>query len=435
MPAASVVLADANSFFASCERVFHPDLQGKPIVVLSNNDGCVVARSAEAKRLGVPMGAPWFKIKEKARRLRVVARSSNYELYASLSTRMMSIMTDFLPGQEVYSIDESFLTSPYDNATTREVCLAMKEAIFKGIGVPVSIGIAPTKTLAKVVNHWSKDHPDTQGVLSWSQVDPSILEQVPVTALWGVGRRLGPQLISQGILTAADLARADTVAMRRRFSLPLERTILELRGTPCIVEDDEGDANHGIRREQILCSRMFSHPIQGYETLCQAVSVYAQKATRRLKRQGSLCYLVSVFCSTSRFREQERSRVWSTQTLDSPSDSPLVISKAACQAIHGRIDPHAPYNRAGVVLQGLTDADSFITLDGLEAHRDDQGLGEILESAITRFGPMTVGIGYGGIRGKGLKSNDTGADWSMKRQMLSERSTTRWKEMPVVKAK
>lgn len=161
MTAASVVLADANSFFASCERVFHPDLQGKPIVVLSNNDGCVVARSAEAKRLGVPMGAPWFKIKEKARRLGVVARSSNYELYASLSTRMMSIMTDFLPGQEVYSIDESFLTSPYDDATTREVCLAMKEAIFKGIGVPVSIGIAPTKTLAKVVNHWSKDHPDT----------------------------------------------------------------------------------------------------------------------------------------------------------------------------------------------------------------------------------------------------------------------------------
>lgn len=429
----NVVLADANSFFASCERVFHPSLQGKPLVVLSNNDGCVVARSREAKALGVPMGAPWYSIKEKASKQGVIARSSNYELYASLSARMMSLMSTFLPDQEVYSIDESFLLSPYDNATTRSICRQMRKAILQGIGIPVSVGIAPTKTLAKIVNHWAKEHPQTGGILSWDQVNPKILEEIPVGDVWGVGRRLSARFMSHNILTAADLSRIDPQTIRHQYSMPVERTVLELQGIACIAEDDHDNAADGERHTEILCSRMFSHPISGYNNLCQAASVYAQKAAHRLKRQNSLCSLVSVFCSTSRFAESY-SHSWKTCCLDSPTDSPILISQAACRAVRSSIDPTAHYNRAGVVLQGLHDAATYVTLEGMEAHRDKADLGTILDQAVRRFGPMTVGIGYGGIRGRDRQDHDTGGSWSMKRSMLSDRCTTRWNEMAVVKA-
>lgn len=433
----SIILADANSFFASCEKVFNPSLANTPVVVLSNNDGCVVARSAEAKQLGISNGIPWFTIRDNAAYTSVVARSSNYELYASLSSRMMALMEQFLPQQEVYSIDECFFTSSMNTPELIDVCSSMRQSVLNGIGIPVSIGVAPTKTLAKIANHWAKQHPATHGITLWNDIEREglerVLSMVPIGDVWGVGRRLTRKLEAMGIVNAWHLRNADPVAIRHHFSILLERTVLELRGIACIEE--ESNALHGVRSTQILCSRMFSVPITDFSEMKQAVSVYAQKACTRLRRQHSLCSQVSVFCSTSPFNpEHEYISVHGTTVLPDPSDDPLFISKAACNALRKNFDEHGRYVRAGVLLLGLIDADNFHTLDGLHAAQDIHGLGEILDNATRRFGPARVGIGYGGIRGSARNNEDTGASWTMRRNMLSPRCTTRWDEMAIVKA-
>ncbi|WEV68774.1 Y-family DNA polymerase [Bifidobacterium sp. ESL0775] len=431
------VLADANSFFASCERVFDPRLADKPVVVLSNNDGCVVARSTEAKRMGIKEGTPWFTIRDETQQAGVVARSSNYELYASLSARMMSVMSRFMPGQEIYSIDECFLSPSTDARQTARVSAAMRKAVLEGVGIPVSVGIAPTKTLAKVANHWAKRHPSSGGVSLWSDIEErhgdDALAEIPVGDIWGVGRRLTKRLQALGIVTALDLRRQDPVSIRHRFSITVERTVLELNGVPCI--DGDASANDGKRKSEILCSRMFSTPITDMSHLDQALSVYAQKACRRLRRQSSLCSHVASFCATSPFGpENSYQSFHATTTLRDPSDDPLVIAKAACQAMRGRADPHARYIRAGVLLLGLQDAKDFTTLHGFEAKRDTHDLGAVIDKANKKFGTSRVGIGYGGIRGKGRADEDTGAAWTMRREMLSPRCTTRWDEMAVAHA-
>ena len=187
-----IVLADANNFYASCEAVFHPEVAGKPLVVLSNNDGCVVSRSYEAKALGIANGTPWFTIRQEAAYDQVIARSSNYELYGSLSKRMMSIMSGFLPGQEVYSIDECFMHSPWDSEQTRRIAAVMRRAVLQGVGIPVSIGIAPTKTLAKITNHWAKRHPSSRGVTTWGDLSrddqgTAVLSSIEIDNVWGIG--------------------------------------------------------------------------------------------------------------------------------------------------------------------------------------------------------------------------------------------------------
>ncbi|KFI46846.1 Y-family DNA polymerase [Bifidobacterium bohemicum] len=436
-----VVLADANSFFASCERVFDPSLTNKPVVVLSNNDGCVVARSAEAKRLGIREGTPWFTIREEARRQGVVARSSNYELYASLSARMMSVMSRYFPDQQVYSIDECFFTTTLEADDAVETSKRMREAVLKGVGVPVSVGLATTKTLSKVANHWAKRHPECEGVALWNDIveaeGDAALANVPINDVWGVGRRLTKKLQALGIVTALDLQHHDPVDIRHRFSILLERTVHELNGIPCVPDDDaNSSANGGKRTTEILCSRMFSTPITNFTQMSQALSVYSQRACHRLRQQGSLCSYVSVFCATSPYgAEGTYSSLHVTATLPDPSDDPLIISKAACKAVENRFDPHARYIRAGVLLLGLTDAARFKTLNGLEPKQDTHGLGAVLDEAAKRFGPLRVGVGYAGIRGKGQANEDTGAAWTMRRDMLSPRSTTRWDEIAVAQAK
>lgn len=430
------VLADANSFFASCETVFDPSLAGRPVVVLSNNDGCVVARSAEAKRLGIINGTPWFKIREQATHDHVVARSSNYELYASLSHRMMSVMRNFLPDQEVYSIDECFLRATGEDEALRNTCSDMRAAVLKGVGIPVSVGVAPSKTLAKISNHWAKQHSGNGGITLWNHIDrkhgDEALASVPIDDIWGVGRRLTHKLMGMGITNALQLRDADPVMIRHRFSVMLERTVLELRGVPCIEADS--DANGGVRKSQILCSRMFSSPVTGFETLAQALSVYAQQACHRLRRQHGLCARVAAFSSTSPYR-QNYTRISGSVVLDDPSDSPIIIAKAACDALRPYVDPHAQYIRAGVLLLGLSQADNYHTLEGFEASRDEHELGSTIEDISRRFGPRHVGIGYGGMRGGGHQDADTGAQWTMRRDMLSGRCTTRWDELAVVHAR
>lgn len=444
----AVVLADADNFFASCETVFHPALRGRPLVVLSNNDGCVVSRSAAAKTLGVANGVPWFLIRDQASRLDVVARSSNYELYASLSRRMMILMSRFFTDQERYSIDECFLRSSLGPARTRHHAAVMRRTVLRGLGIPVSVGIAPTRTLAKIVIRLAKHDPHRGGVATWpswgddgtdrtassSPTADDLLAQTPIGDVWGVGRRLSKRLLAAGIPDALHLRDADPVLIRRRHSVVLERTVLELRGIPC--PQPSSDASDGRRTGQILCSRMFSRPLGGTDdAIASALSVYAQRACARLRRQGSLCSRVSAFCS-GRPTTPSDPGVWTERTviLEDPSDDPLIIAAAACGALRGRLDPGSRYVRAGVALTGLSDQVTYdSTLDGLGARRDDHRLGSVLDLVTGRYGPTRIGIGCAGIRSVS-RDRDIADDWSMRRSLLSPRCTTHWEEMAVVHA-
>ncbi|MFT9059756.1 Y-family DNA polymerase [Bifidobacterium aquikefiri] len=426
------VLADADSFYASCERVFHPELARRPLVVLSNNDGCVVSRSREAKLLGISNGTPWFKIRGQAEHDGVVARSSNYELYASLSRRMMRLMAATLSGQEIYSIDECFLRGFQDPQRTRIACTRMRETVLQGIGIPLTIATAPTRTLAKIVSHYIKHQGG--GIGDWDLLkhqEPDVLDRIDVSEVWGVGRRLTRRLQGMSITTAGDLARADPSRIRHLFSVLLQRTVLELQGIPSI-ELDDFDAIDGTRKQQLMCSRMFGHPITGLPDLSAAVSTYAQQASIRLRRQGSLAGMVTVFIATSPFNQDYQSRSGSIILTD-PADDPLTIARAAAGTLPRMIDPHARYVRAGVMLGALTDAASYTTFDGMDARRDN-GLGTILDQANRKFGLQSVGIGWAGMKGKGRARQEIGATWNMKRQHLSNRGTTRWDELAIAKA-
>lgn len=433
------ILADADTFYASCERVFHPNLAHAPVVVLSNNDGCVITRTAEAKPF-VPRGTPWYQIREQATEKGAVARSSNYELYGSLSARMMTVMHHFFAHQEVASIDECFLRSSLPLSSVITTALAMRQAVWQGVGIPLSIGVAPTKTLAKVVNHEAKHSGGNTHLMCWNTLTSSekedLLVRTPISEVWGVGRRLTHQLISLGIVTALQLRNSDPVEIKHRFSVFLQRTVLELREIPCIQE--EADADNGVRTGMIFCSRMFSHPVYGRIPIAQALTVYAQDACRRLRRQNSLAGAVGIFAGISPFAHEDAdlSVPLTVGELPTPSDNPLVIVDFICHQLLPKIhiDPHARFVRAGVMLTDLQNAADYHPLAGFAPQRDSAGIGHILDHMNQLYGDHSVGIGFAGIRGIGQHHNETGASWNMHRNMLSNRGTTRWDEMTVVHA-
>lgn len=427
------VLADADSFYASCERVFDPGLAGRPVVVLSNNDGCVVARSREAKNLGIQEGVPWFKLREFARMHGVTARSSNYELYASLSARMMRVMDQWLPGRVAYSIDECFLDPPARDPD--RTLRLMRHAVLKGVGVPVTVTMAPTRTLAKLLSHWAKHTPDTGGAAVWDDLDPTLRETImrstPVGDVWGVGRRNAPRLTAMGLTDAMRLRDADQGLIRHRFGVNLARTVLELRGVPC-VELAGGDAVDGHREHMIVYSRMFGRPVTDMDGLRAVAGVHAQHAAVRLRRQGSLTRLVGAWAATSPYRADYRTAGGWLRPED-PTDDPIEIARLAASILAGHCPAGMRWARAAVILTDLTDRDTYVTLLGLEP-RLDEGLADAIDAINHRYGPMRAGIGYAGIRGRGRDDADTGADWRMRRTMLSPRATTRWDEIAIARA-
>ena len=445
-----IVLADVDNFYASCETVFAPSLRGRPLVVLSNNDGCVVSRSPAAKDLGIANGTPWFRIRDKASSWGLLARSSNYELYASLSARMMGLLSHRMPEQEVYSIDECFLHSPWDDNRTMETARLMRHEVMQGLGLPLSMGVAPTKTLAKIVSHHVKKHPDTGGVMMIGRTESDgagprratdeILDATPVADIWGVGRRLAPRLESQGIQTALDLRNADPTMIARRYGTFVQRTVLELRGIPCVPPDP--DAVGGHRSGQILCSQMFSRPLASLDDLGEALTVYSQRASARLRRQNGLCTQVTIFCQGRRRSPDDTATpsVHASMSLPEPSDSPLAISGAARAALRSRFTDHTAFVRAGVMLSGIVDRDDAPALEGFGPDPGGHLLGQALDAVSMRFGPGRVGVGHAGIRRSHTERNevigrDGNPDWSMRRGMLSPRSTTHWEEMAVVHAR
>jgi DNA polymerase V len=421
----SIAIVDANNFYVSCERIFDPRLEGKPVVVLSNNDGCVIARSQEAKTLGIDMAASWQSIAAEAATKGVIARSSNYELYGDISARCVELLGRFSSAQEVYSIDESFIrltgTARQVSAIAREIRVATK----KLIGLPVSIGIAPSKTLAKLANRGSKSARALQGVCNLGDYSPAqltaILDSVEVHDVWGIGSRTAQKLVGMGIRTAAALRDTDAVQIRRRFGVTQERVVQELRGIDCLpLEELRAD------REQIQFSRSFAVPISTVTELEEVLSVYTQRAAARLREQGSLARMMSCTASTSAFREGQVSHAVSLAFPD-PTDDPVEMYRAAITALGPQLQGNQQYVRVGVSLYEFSPRESHAVLDIFGTDPTPFPAGAVLDSIAAKYGHENLGLGLAGLK--------TNRAWTMRRDMVSPRATTHWDELITVAAK
>lgn len=416
-------LIDGNSFYASCERAFRPDLQNRPVVVASNNDGCVVARSSEAKLLGIPMGAPLFQIAPLVRRGEVVVFSSNYELYADLSARMMETIATLVPAIYPYSIDECFadLTGMAD---LDAVGAAIRARVLQWTQIPTCVGIAPTQTLAKFANHLAKKHPHFTGVCNWQSM--SVNEQhdwlasEPTLEVWGIGARLAEKLSALGIQTALDLRNADLRQLRARFGVVVERTARELAGTPCLTLDEVEPP-----RQQLVRSRSFGQPVVRRADLQAAVAHHVASAAEALRRQGSVAGMLAVSIRTNPFRDDEpQYRGYDAVGLPVASADTLALTKTA-MALLGRLyKPGYAYKKAGILLSGI-EAGPARQLDWLSpsATPERQALMNVLDQVNARWGRGTLKLGAEGL----------GQAWRMKRDQLSPCYTTRWDQLPVVR--
>ncbi len=417
-------LVDCNNFYASCEKLFRPDLKDTPVVVLSNNDGCVVARSREAKSLGIKMGVPVFQIKAEMQRHGILAFSSNYALYADLSSRVMRTLEEMAPRVEVYSIDEAFLdlTGIESAISLVEFGQQVRERIGHWIGISVCVGIAPTKTLAKLANHAAKKYPATQGVVDLTNPDRQrrLLALVPVDDVWGVGRRLSKRLNALGITTALDLANVSPRAIRDQFSVVLERTVRELNGESCIELEEIPPT-----KKQIVCSRSFGVKVTHFEFLREAICEYATRATEKLRKEQQQAKVMTVFIRTSPFKDNE------PQYSNSASGELLIPScdtrdfiELANHLLKRIWKDGFRYAKAGVMLSDFYDPGMFQPglFDDVSTRSNSQQLMSVLDTI------NQSGAGKIFFAGQGTKK-----DWSMKREHLSPAYTTRWDQLPRVK--
>ncbi|MHA7178401.1 Y-family DNA polymerase [Arthrobacter sp. Sr24] len=420
-----IALVDVNNFYVSCERVFDPTLEGRPVVVLSNNDGCVVARSAEAKALGIATGAPWFQIQSQAKAWGLVARSSNYELYGDLSARVMEVVGRFGTWQEVYSIDESFVGLVGDSAQLQRAGQDIRAAVMRNVGVPVCVGVATTKTLAKFANRIAKQNPALGGVCALEAMPAGhvdgIQSKVPASGLWGVGGKTAARLKMMGIETIADLKAADPTLIRKKFSVVLQRTVMELNGTECIPHIEER-----VDKQQIMFSRSFSEPVTTVVGMEEVMGIYAQRGAARLHEEGMRASLMTISAGTSRFTAGEGSFPAVTIRFATPTQDPIVLVRAAVAAMREVAVPGASYLRAGVMFSGLEPASGAGMLDVFGTEAKPPEVGGVLGEVRSKFGNMAIGIGLGGLA--------QAPQWSMKREHSSPRYTTEWKELPVVRA-
>ncbi|MFC4225467.1 Y-family DNA polymerase [Lysinibacter cavernae] len=421
-----IALVDVNNFFASCERVFDPSLVDVPVVVLSNNDGCVVARSAEAKALGIEMGTPWFKISAFAEKLGIIPRSSNYELYGSLSSRANQLLANFCAYQEIYSVDESFLVLTKTVGDYVQTGRDIRTAMQQQLGLPVCVGIAPSKTLTKLANRGAKKTPRLEGVCDWNTYEPErqdrILAATAATDLWGIASKLGKRLAAMNIHSAKDLRDSDATRIRKKFGVVVQRTVLELRGISCIPLEEER-----LTKDQLIYSRSFSHPVTTENEIRQVVAIYSQKVSTRLRAQGSVAKTLNIWAGTSPFNEDPRHFPSASVTMDKPTDDPIRIAKAATAALTSQTINGMRYVRIGIVLTGLTPKQSHAYLDVFETPSERRDLGSLVDGVTKKFDSTAIGFGLAGIKQPPA--------WSMKRDLLSPRCTTHWNELAVVHAK
>lgn len=349
----AIALVDGNNFYVSCERVFNPALEDKPVVVLSNNDGCVVARSQQVKDLGVKMGTPWFQLRDLARQHRIVALSSNYTLYADMSTRMMRTICQYAPHQEVYSIDECFLDLTGIPGDLVEYGQNMRRTLRQWLGLPVCVGIGSTKTLAKLANHIAKKRKEYGGVCNLNTLPDSdrirLFESIDVSEVWGVGPRLTNHLAEIGINTVEELRRAPGKPLRARFGVVLERTIAELNGVSCIALEERAPD-----KQQIMVSRSFGREVAAREELDQAVTAYMSRAAEKLRRQNAVAGGVMVFVHTNSFKQKVPQYHNSVAFgLQEASADTRVLVRAALTGLRRIYRADYRYKKAGVMLTDL----------------------------------------------------------------------------------
>lgn len=418
-------LCDVNSFYASCETVFRPDLKGRPVVVLSNNDGCVIARSAEAKPF-VKMGEPYFKQKDMFRRHGIIAFSSNYELYADMSNRVMTTLEELSPRCEIYSIDEAFcdLTGVRNCRDLTDFGREIRETVLRRTHLTVGVGIAQTKTLAKLANHAAKQwQRQTGGVVDLSNLERQrkLMAILPVDEVWGVGRRISKKLEAMGINTVLQLADTDIRFIRKHFNVVLERTVRELRGEPCLGLEEFAPV-----KQEIVCSRSFGGRITEYHEMRQAICSYASRAAEKLRGEHQYCRFISAFVKTSPFalNEPYYGNSASVKLLTPTQDSRDII-EAATKCLDAIWKDGHRYQKAGVMLgdfysQGVAQLNLF---DDNAPRKNSEKLMEVLDHLNAKDGRGTL---Y--FAGQGIQTA-----WQMKREMLSPRYTTRFSDLLIVR--
>ncbi|QRK86011.1 Y-family DNA polymerase [Pseudomonas granadensis] len=415
-------LIDCNSFYASCERVFRPDLAKTPIVVLSNNDGCVIARSYDAKPF-VKMGAPYFQIRDDLRRHGIQVFSSNYALYGDMSERVMTIIESMVPAVEVYSIDEAFADLSGIPGDLTAFGRSIRSAVFKRTGIPVGVGIAPTKTLAKLANHTAKRlQAHTGGVVDIC--DPVkrdwVLRNTDVGDVWGVGRRMKAHLESMQIRSAMDLAKADPWTLRRKFSVVIEKTARELCGTSCLELSETEPP-----KQEICSSRMFGKRLTTIEPIKEAVATYVHRAAEKLRAQNSLCKKIRVSIRTGMFNPEEAKYAnGALIELPYPTNDVRLLCTAASEAIDRLFRPGFKYSKAEVLLMDLRQPGEF-TQD-LFAEAQPQAAEKVM-GVLDRINQRW---GSGTLRAASVPADPA---WGMRREMMSSSFTTRIDQLWVVK--
>ncbi|HFE3442936.1 TPA: translesion error-prone DNA polymerase V subunit UmuC [Klebsiella aerogenes] len=419
-------LADVNSFFASCEQNFRPDLRGKPVVVLSNNDGNVIARSKEAKALGIRMGVPWFQLRKEHFAQTVYAFSSNYSLYHSLSERVMAHLEAMAVRCYQYSVDEVFLDVSGIDASMdfEDYGRQLRENVRRGTGLTIGVGLAPSMTLAKGAQWASKEWPAFGGVLALTRENPKRIEKLlslqPVEEVWGVGSRISKRLNTMGIKTALQLARANPAYIRRNFNVVLERTVRELNGEVCFSMDDAP-----APKKQIVCSRSFGERITSYDSMRQAVCQYAERAAEKLRAERQYCQHVAVFIKTSPFAVNEAyyGNVASEKIRIPTHDTRDIIAAAVKCLDHIWLDGRR-YAKAGVMLDDFAPAGvaQLNLFDDVQPRANSDELMRVVD------GINVSGIGKIWFAGRGLAP-----EWQMKREMLSPSYTTKWSDIPVAR--
>lgn len=416
-----LALVDCNNFYVSCERLFRPDLAGVPMVVLSNNDGCVVSRSNESKALGVKMGQPWFECKKLAEEHGILAFSSNYELYADLSNRVMNTLSGFSPSQEVYSIDECFVDLT-GMPKLREVSYAMRQRVGQWVGMPVCVGIGPTKTLAKLANHVAKKHPRSKGVFSYNALSTEqktrLLAQLPVEEVWGVGRKLTKRLALHGVQTVLDLREAHIPTLRAEFGVVMEKIQRELQEVACIkLEEVQPD------KQQIISSRSFGGMVTELPVLKDALSTFVANACAKLRAQNSHAAVIQVFLQTNRFRKDLPQYMPSLAVpLPYPTNDSLEVNRWADYLCERMFKDGYQYKKAGIILSEISPVIRQ-QVDLLEtAPAGNQRLMQALDTLNKRYGRGAVKISTQGAY----------KDWQMRQERKSPSYSTRWDEVPVV---
>ncbi|WP_024851710.1 Y-family DNA polymerase [Hydrogenovibrio kuenenii] len=447
-------LVDGNSFYASCEAAFRPELWTRPVVVLSNNDGCIVAANQLAKQLNAEilnhnqgsmgkggyqaatrtsmMFQPYFKVKDVLAKYQTAVFSSNYELYADMSNRMHTIIGQFAPRQEIYSIDESFIDLTGINQLTdlTELAQDIKATVYQYIGIPVAVGIGASKTQAKLANHLAKKVEGYEGVLDLTALSDSTLNhlysKVDISNIWGIGRQYTKRLKADGFNTALDLKQASITAIRKKYGVVMEKTVRELNGQACYQLEE-----NPVPKKQIVSSRSFGKKVTSYKELEQAVVTYTARAGEKLRKQNSVCSVLSVYIRSNPHDKKEPYYANGQSVgLVYPTDNTILLAKHARRLLKHIYRPGVNYQKAGITLseiafKGPCQLDVFAPNPHYAPSDKFDALMKALDSVNQKEGRDCVFLGSSGIKSK--------TDWQMKRDLMSKRFTTRWSELLAVK--